>query len=280
MKYIFTSSITTFVAMHSLALFFIYFSQLFNISKTYENLALNKPAWQQHPHSTYTEWGADLAVDGRYSYLDSSIRQCALSDIGKSTAEWRVDLKGVHSIHHIFIYYWESVGYITTFLGFSLYISNTTSKEDGILCFRDTIYTEKTIPNPLNISCRLNGKFVIYYNNRTHPPFPPDYSSDAYNDLCEIEVYGCPNASYFGENCSTPCHQNCLEDRCDIVDETCLGCIPGYTGTTCYTGCIRNYKKIISTKNTHIYNIDNFIFNNSVYFNFILKTKEQVILNL
>lgn len=81
----------------------------YNQNSIPENVALNKPAWQQHPHSTYTEWGADLAVDGRYSYLDSNTRQCALLDIGKSTAEWRVDLKGVHSIHHIFIYYWGMV---------------------------------------------------------------------------------------------------------------------------------------------------------------------------
>lgn len=33
------------------------------------------------------------------------------------------------------------------FLGFSVYVSNTTSKEDGVLCFRDTIYTSTTIPN-------------------------------------------------------------------------------------------------------------------------------------
>lgn len=84
----------------------------------------------------------------------------------------------------------ESYGYIQNFLGFSLYISNTTSKEDGILCFRDTIYTVETMPNPLNISCRLNGRFVIYYNNRTNLTFPPDYSSNANNNLCEVEVYG------------------------------------------------------------------------------------------
>lgn len=58
------------------------------------------------------------------------------------------------------------------FLGFSVYISNTTTKEDGALCFKDIVYTKETIPNPLNISCRLNGRFVIYYNNRTNTPFP------------------------------------------------------------------------------------------------------------
>ena len=36
--------------------------------------------------------------------------------------------------------------YADTFLGFSVYISNTTNKEDGVLCFRDTNYTKATIP--------------------------------------------------------------------------------------------------------------------------------------
>lgn len=76
------------------------------------------------------------------------------------------------------------------FLGFSVYVSNTTCKEDGVLCFRDTIYTRTTIPNQMNITCVTHGRYVIYYNNRTSLLYPSDYSQHAYTELCEVEVYG------------------------------------------------------------------------------------------
>nr|XP_022307879.1 platelet endothelial aggregation receptor 1-like [Crassostrea virginica] len=205
-----------------------------------KNLALHQPAWQRRTVGSYT---ADRAVDGRYTDLAWNGGQCALSD-GEQTAEWWVDLGAVRSIYRIVIQYatgnrvWDEDNWFTGFfLAFSVYISNTTNKEDGVLCFRDTNYTRATIPNPVNITCPYHcpyhGRYVIYYNNRTHPPYPEGYSIYADYFLCEVEVYGCPSPGYYGENCSLECPQNCQDGYCDILEGTCFRCAHLYIGPTC-----------------------------------------------
>lgn len=78
-----------------------------------------------------------------------------------------------------------------TFLGFSVYVSNTTVKEDGYLCYHDTTYTPSTIPSSLTIECTMPGRYVIYFNTREgNLSTKPGYSTKAQINLCEVEVYG------------------------------------------------------------------------------------------
>ena len=67
-----------------------------------ENLALHQTTWQSSNWESYT--GADRAADGRYTNLSVYGGQCAASWYGQ-TAEWRLDLGGVRSMHHIVIQY-------------------------------------------------------------------------------------------------------------------------------------------------------------------------------
>ena len=92
--------------------------------------------------------------------------------------------------HPVFNISDENNPYTQRFIGYSVYISNTTMKEDGVLCFKDTSYTLATIPNPTNIICPVHGRFVIYHNDRTNPPYPDGYHVYAFNELCELEVHG------------------------------------------------------------------------------------------
>lgn len=72
-----------------------------------------------------------------------------------------------------------------------MYVSNTTSKEDGYLCFHDMQTLNRTISGDQRINCTVYGRYVIYYNERRPDGVYPSYYSEyAFSELCEVEVYG------------------------------------------------------------------------------------------
>lgn len=83
-----------------------------------------------------------------------------------------------------------SNGFTTRFVGFYVYVSNTTHKENGSLCFHDNeIFNQSTIPAVLTLNCEMQGRYVIYFNERKIAQ-PSYYSEGANVELCEFEVYG------------------------------------------------------------------------------------------
>eukprot|EP00105_Crassostrea_gigas_P007522 XP_011421800.1 PREDICTED: uncharacterized protein LOC105324433 [Crassostrea gigas] len=210
----------------------------------YVNIAVNKPAYQYYPWRTGDDrYDANNAVDGQKSDLSWHGGQCAVSSYGNQTAAWWINLTNIHSIHHITIYFltdndqWGSSNYLTKLvLGFSVYVSNTTDRLQGTLCYKDDNFTRETIPAVFTTICPVHGQYVIYYIERlpgvTHPDIYSEYAASL---LCEVEVYGCPATGYFGSNCSIPCPDvNC--QYCHIETGTCQGCKPGYQGHRCKLG--------------------------------------------
>nr|XP_034319168.1 multiple epidermal growth factor-like domains protein 11 isoform X2 [Crassostrea gigas] len=201
-----------------------------------ENLALHQPTWEQNPWpDKMRDFGSENAVDGMYTDRGANGGQCTISVDGVYNATLGVDLGRVVSISHIDIYYrTDNLGYsyymyTGRVAGFFVYVSNTTSKDDGYLCYHDKSTIEGTLSSDQHINCTLHGRYVIYYNERKPGVnYPTFYSKYAYHELCELEVYGC-NGTY-GEDCIYPCPTNCQDRRCDINTGLCFSCVPGYNG--------------------------------------------------
>lgn len=202
----------------------------------FENLALRKPVWEQYPWPGFEDYGGNNAVDGLYSDRTASGGQCTISADEKLTATLIVDLGSVASISHINIYYrTEGSYYVSRMAGYFLYVSNTNSIDDAHLCFHhdDTLSGIPTINEKIN--CSVRGRYVIYYNERRDGVhYPYYYSKYAYNEICELEVFGC--TGYFWNNCSTPCSNNCI-DKCDLISGRCDVCSSGYWGPFCQQEC-------------------------------------------
>ncbi|XP_078330379.1 uncharacterized protein LOC111115489 [Crassostrea virginica] len=178
--------------------------------QAYENLALHQPVWQSNTWrsyigTTYTSYTADRAVDGRYTDLELYGGQCAASDYGEQTAEWRVDLGGVRNIHHIVIQY------------------ATDNRVWG--CSSPGYYGGNcSLECPQN--CQ-NGYCDIVEGTCfgcSHQYIGP---------TCE----DCPSGLY-GSNCSQNCSMTCGDPgECDMRTGHCYGgCQVGRTGAMCETG--------------------------------------------
>ena len=89
------------------------------------------------------------------------------------------------------------------FAGFSLFVSNKTDKDHGVLCYRNG---PELPPLDVTISCIIHARYVIYYNDRLNGTnYPAGYEIDnVLNELCEVTVRGnvlkfCPSlmVAYF-----------------------------------------------------------------------------------
>nr|XP_022311806.1 receptor-type tyrosine-protein phosphatase epsilon-like isoform X2 [Crassostrea virginica] len=213
----------------------------------FENMALEKDIREDRPWKGKENWRGDKAVDGRYTNRSAMGGQCVISDNFAKTATWRVDLGGVVSISHIDIYYRTDnfprpTSYTSRMAGFFLYVSNTTSKEDGHLCFHEIQKVNSTPSEDQRISCSVHGRYVFYYNERLpNVTYPSYYSPTAFYELCELEVYGCRNVGYYGSSCNISCPTNCQERRCDVNTGNCLGCVPGYQRPKCDQVCSKGF---------------------------------------
>ncbi|XP_052696293.1 uncharacterized protein LOC128174907 [Crassostrea angulata] len=201
-----------------------------------DNLAYKKPTWQIPSISIYPP---ERAVDNLKSNRSAEGNQCAISDGTPHGATWMVDLQSIQVIHNIVIYYrtegktWKSSKYASRFLGFSVYVSNTTNKGSGFLCYHDANNDASSIQSVINITCQVVGRYVIYYNTREGKlSQKPTYSKEAYIELCEVEVFGCPKLGFKGRKCNEPCPKKC--HYCNPQTGECIGaCNPGYYGDKC-----------------------------------------------
>lgn len=202
-----------------------------------ENLALNKSTWQKHPWpDSSRDFGSENAVDGMYTDRETG-GQCTINNDGEYTAEWRVDLGNILNISYINIYYRTENKipgpYVNRMAGFSLYVSNTTSKDQGHCCYKDNSMGNPSVDQ--EIPCFISGRYVIYYNERSPTNNPSYLSPYAYNELCEVEVYGYRGS--YGDCCQSPCPQNCLNGECDAYTGHCRSSVPEHHSQICKTEC-------------------------------------------
>ncbi|XP_021349350.1 cell death abnormality protein 1-like, partial [Mizuhopecten yessoensis] len=127
------------------------------------------------------------------------------------------------------------------FGGFQIYQSNTSDWQNGSLCYKDTSSTADELSLIPDIPCTGSAQFLTIYSDRRSGNLSW-YSENAFLELCEVEVYGCPLEKYGDGNCDSECGVGCANGLCDPVTGKCASCTPEFYGSHCNHTCPFNCK--------------------------------------
>ncbi|XP_062600475.1 uncharacterized protein LOC134262101, partial [Saccostrea cucullata] len=211
----------------------------------YDNLSESKNSMQS---STWACSPTNCQMYAANNAVDGDINTCVrTSMIGTTSVDktvwWRVDLGDIKSIYSIRIQFKD---YGQQFhnrqrgrlAGFSLYVSNTSEINNSYLCY----HNGPELPPLDNINiCTMHGRYVTFYNERNETSYPVGFENTIITELCEVNVMGCENDGFYGQNCDLTCPLHCQEGRCHIINGTCLGCAAGWIGDFCNQTCMVGY---------------------------------------
>uniref|UniRef100_K1R5Z4 protein-tyrosine-phosphatase n=1 Tax=Magallana gigas TaxID=29159 RepID=K1R5Z4_MAGGI len=228
----------------------------------YDDLSARKKTIQFKKEPACLNCEASNAVDG-------NINTCTRTEFGKTSPDqitwWYVDLGAVQSVYNIRIQF-KDYGQEHTkrqrgrFAGFSLYVSNTTDRHDGFLCYKNG---QELPPLDFNTSCTRRGKYVIFYNERLNViNYPSEYvTANVITELCEVTVTVC-SSGYYGLKCKAKCAGHCKDNQsCNHINGTCInGCLDGWIGVNCDKHC-KNEENCTNQCNGHC--LDNLPCNSS-----------------
>ncbi|XP_033739161.1 cell death abnormality protein 1-like [Pecten maximus] len=196
-----------------------------------------------------SKWGAGRAINNCTTQTVASLC-CSHTKAKKfKKAWWRVDLGQTRTIQYITIYYRGGAGY--RFGGYSLYLSNTTSYTQGVLCYKDNSSLASDVDLIPTHQCPYVAQYVIVYNQRDTPKKYDWYDDYAVLELCEVQVFGCPTGKYGNGNCKIPCSQSCFGGNCNSVSGSCFYCFAGKYGDFCQMPCTENCNNTCEKNSGH-----------------------------
>ncbi|ESO87589.1 hypothetical protein LOTGIDRAFT_166470 [Lottia gigantea] len=194
-----------------------------------KNVALKKPEYVDIPKNSGSNY--DIIVDGKTTQDKTSCIEEYRLDVD---IYLDVNLMSLYYIKDVSIYYMK--GAVASLRGFSVFIGNTSTFDEGELCYQ---HKDEPLQDITTISCNKTGQYLKMKNSRANPPYPGDYSDETDLQICEIQAFGCEGK--YGPNCGKQCLlRKCKgTSSCNTFDGKCeTGCKSGYRGDDCVQECL------------------------------------------